>query len=222
MKILKTLLKEWYILVIIFLPYILSPFIWNQVPDQIPVHWNIQGEVDSFADKFDVMVFMPLAAIGTYFLILLAPYIDPKKRLKIDQKPLPALRLFLPALFTAIFIVMVIPAFKSGVDQTFLVYLVVTLTLLVIGNYLRTLKPNYFIGIRTPWTLEDPENWKATHRLGSKLWISTTLIVLIVSFFVPVQVFSYVFFAGVMIMAVIPLAYSFYYYYRQDEGLEEK
>lgn len=215
MKILSTLKKEWYILLIILLPYLLIPFIWEQVPEQIPIHFNIEGEVDDYADKSFVLYWFPLMAILTYLTILIVPLIDPKKRISIDQKPLPALRLFLPLFFTGIYAVMIMPTFKPGWDQSFMIFLLVTVLLLIFGNYLRTLQPNYFIGIRTPWTLEDPDNWRKTHELGSKLWIGVSLLLLILAFFVPAGMYARLFFGGVMIMAIVPLLYSFWLFKRQ-------
>ncbi|MDZ7771405.1 MAG: SdpI family protein [Balneolaceae bacterium] len=218
MKLLATLKKEWYILLLLLLPYVLIPFIGGQVPDQVPTHWNIQGQADGFSDKSFVLWWFPLFAIVTYLLILVVPLIDPKKRISIDQKPLPALRLLLPLFFLGMYTVMIMPTFKPGWDQSFMVFLLVTLLFLIFGNYLRTLKPNYFIGLRTPWTLEDPDNWRKTHELGSKLWIGTSLLLLVVAFFVPAAVYSKLFFAGVMVMAIVPLAYSFWLFKSQPEN----
>lgn len=215
MNILSTLKKEWYIVIILLLPYLLIPFIWSEVPDQIPIHWNMEGEVDSYGDKSFVLYWFPLFGIVTYLGILLVPLIDPKKRVKTDQKPLPALRLLLPLFMTGLYAVMIMPTFKPGWDQSFMIFLLVTVLLLVIGNYLRTLKPNYFIGIRTPWTLEDPDNWRKTHELGSKLWIGTSLLLLVLAFFIPAELYARLFFGGVMVMAVVPLAYSFWLFKRQ-------
>lgn len=218
MKLLSTLKKEWYIVLLLLLPYLLIPVIGDQVPDQVPTHWNLQGEADDFSDKSFVLWWFPLLAIGTYLLILIVPLIDPKKRISIDQKPLPALRLFLPLFFLGMYAVMIMPTFKPGWDQSFMVYLLVTLLLLVFGNYLRTLQPNYFIGIRTPWTLEDPDNWRKTHELGSKLWIGTSLLLLVIAFLVPAGIYSKIFFGGVMVMAIVPLAYSFWLFKSQPDN----
>lgn len=218
MKILPTLKNEWYILIILLLPYLLIPFIWNEVPDQIPIHWNLEGEVDNYGDKSFVLYWYPLFGIVTYLGILLVPLIDPKKRVKMDQKPLPALRLFLPLFFVGLYAVMIMPTFKPGWDPSFMVFLLVTLLMLVFGNYLRTLKPNYFIGIRTPWTLENPDNWRKTHELGSKLWIGVSLLLLVVAFLIPAEIFAKIFFGGVMVMALVPLVYSFWLFKRQPEN----
>lgn len=217
MKMFKTIKKEWYILAILLLPYLVAPFIWDQLPEQIPTHFNMQGEPGNYRDTATVFLLFPVVGLVIYFTILLAPYIDPKKRLIVDQKPLPALRLILPLFINGLFFLLILASIREGFDQNFVVYLVVTIMLLILGNYLPTIKPNYFIGLRTPWTLEHPENWKKTHRFGSRIWIVATLTMLLLSFFVSTKTYGYIFFAGVMIMAVTPLAYSFIIYYREEQ-----
>lgn len=218
MNLIRTLKKEWYVLAIILLPYIAAPFIWDQLPDQIPMQYNMQGEPSNYTDTTSIYLWFPLAGLFIYLVILLAPYIDPKKRIKTDQKPLPILRLVLPLFVNGLFILLILASIRPGFNMNFLVYMVITILLLIIGNYLPTIKPNYFIGLRTPWTLEDPDIWKQTHRMGSKLWIVTTLVMLLTSFFVSTPAYGYIFFTGIMIMAVLPVIYSYYLFYKKEHS----
>ena len=79
----------------------------------------------------------------------------------------------------------------------------------ITGNYMNSIKPNYFIGIRTPWTLEDSEVWKKTHRFASKLWIVGGVL-MTVSAFIPFLKGSPFFILGaVLILAGIPFIYSY-------------
>lgn len=216
MNLIKTLKKEWYILAILLLPYLVAPFIWDQLPNQMPIHFNLQGEAVSYGDTSKFVFLFPLIGISIYFGILLTPYIDPKKRLENDQKPLPALRLFLPIFINSLFILVVLAAIRPGFDQNFAIYLTVTILLLILGNYISTIKHNYFIGIRTPWSLEDPNNWKQTHRFTSKLWTGSSFLLLLISFFTSTQFFSYIFFAGIIIMAILPIGYSYLLFYQKE------
>ena len=90
--------------------------------------------------------------------------------------------------------------------------LVVTALFLVLGNYMASIQPNYFIGIRTPWTLEDPEIWKKTHRIGGRIWVAASGVLLLVWFFVEQNLYGLLFGIGVGIMVLIPLGYSYYLY----------
>ncbi len=89
------------------------------------------------------------------------------------------------------------------------------LVLLVVGNYPGALRPNYFIGIRTPWTLEDPEIWQRTHRVAGKLWVGVSLVLLLLWVNVAPGLFRSLFFAGIVLMAGHPLAYSFCLFIRK-------
>jgi uncharacterized membrane protein len=85
----------------------------------------------------------------------------------------------------------------------------VGVVILITGNYMNSIKPNYFIGIRTPWTLEDPDVWKKTHRFSSKLWIVGGLIMIISSLFLKPEDSVFVIIIATVLLAVIPLLYSY-------------
>ena len=78
-----------------------------------------------------------------------------------------------------------------------------------IGNYMVNIKPNYFAGIRLPWTLSNDENWRKTHQLGGKLWFAGGMLIAVASFFLPgPQAFTF-FISVIAIMVIIPLVYSY-------------
>jgi len=213
MKMLKyAIKKEWYNIILLLLPFLVIPFIWDQLPAQIPTHWNMQGEVNGYSGKTFGLLFAPSLSILIYFLVLYLPKIDPKKRFKINQKPLPILRTLLVLFFLGIQFWTILNAMGHTIGSQKWFYLGMAVFFLVMGNYLRTIKPNYFIGIRVPWALEDEENWRKTHRLGSYLWVAGSLLLIILFPFLPLKTYSTVFFTVIIIMALIPTGYSFYIY----------
>lgn len=213
-KITDVIKKEWYIIILILLPFIILPFIWNELPGQIPIHWNIRGQADGFAPKGWGAFVLPFTGIFLYILLLLIPYIDPKKRLDPNQKPLPAIRFFFAIFTTALFAITIVETFHSSTNMNFFVFLLVTLIFLVFGNYMATIKPNYFIGVRTPWTLEDPGIWKKTHKLTGKLWTTASLVLILLLFLLPTDLFFYFFIGIVIVISLYPVVYS-YLLYRQ-------
>ena len=80
------------------------------------------------------------------------------------------------------------------------------------GNLMHSIKPNYFAGVRTPWTLEDPDTWRATHRLAGKLWFGGGVFVTIVVLVLPVKAGLIVFVSMIVLLALIPVIYSYTYY----------
>ena len=83
---------------------------------------------------------------------------------------------------------------------------------IVVGNWMYNIKPNYFVGIRVPWTLESPDNWRATHRLGSKFWVAGGVLITISGFFLAGKPAEYFFVATTLCLALIPIIYSFVYF----------
>jgi len=79
-----------------------------------------------------------------------------------------------------------------------------------LGNYLQSVKPNYFIGIRTPWTLENEETWKKVHRLGGKLWLVGGLITIFIAFIAKNNSLLAITFGTVTaIISIVPILYSY-------------
>jgi uncharacterized membrane protein len=95
----------------------------------------------------------------------------------------------------------------------------VILLFLVLGNYMSSMRPNYFVGIRTPWTLEDPEVWRRTHRLAAKLWVGGALVLMMCWGVLGAEAFKYVFFGSIMVLALVPVVYS-YFIFSSSEGAE--
>ena len=209
MNAIQTMRKEWHILVIILLGYAILPFIWDTMPDRVPIHWNMEGEADGFAPKSWGLLLNPTVALLVYLLLLAIPWLDPKNRVEQDQKPMPIFRTVLPVLFVALHFLIVAGMLFESVDLNYLIYILITLLLLVLGNYMGTIKPNYFVGIRTPWTLESETVWKQTHRLTGKVWITTSLLLLATIPFVSLPIFGKLFFGAVLIDAIVPIIYSF-------------
>ena len=220
MTIRETLAKDWPVLLILAFPFVLIGFVWDQIPEQIAMHWNIRGEVDGWGEKgFDVF-FLPLINLGVYLLLLFIPYIDPKRKADHQQKALRAFRFILPVIFTGLFVLMLLQWLGYDFGMNNMVYLAIAFLFLLMGNYLQSLKPNYFIGIRTPWTLENEDIWRKTHRMGGKVWMIVSLILIALWFFVPTASFSTVFFIGVLTIVLIPTGYSFYLYMKGRKPAE--
>jgi uncharacterized membrane protein len=100
---------------------------------------------------------------------------------------------------------------ESIFNPNFIILLVGALYL-VLGNYFKTIKPNYFIGIRTPWTLEDKNVWDKTHTLGGKMWFIGGLMVVISSLILEVKMNLNLFFIISTIIFVVPIVYSYFTY----------
>ncbi|MFK7846729.1 MAG: SdpI family protein [Rhodothermales bacterium] len=185
MNLRKTLLKDWPVWLIMIIPFIMIGYYWDQIPEQIGMHWNSAGEVDRWEEKGWQAFLLPLISMGVYVLLIFLPYIDPKRKTDNAQKAMRALRIILPLFFSALSIVVLFQWMGSDFKPSNMIYLTMCVFFLVFGNYMQTIKPNYFVGIRTPWTLESEDNWRKTHRLGGKLWVGGALLMITLWFFIP-------------------------------------
>jgi len=217
MDIKKTLKKEWYMLIILLSPFVASLILWNDMPDIVPIHFNAAGEADDYGPKWINAFLLPSIAVATYFFLILIPKLDPKNKIESAQKPIAAIRIVVSIFLIGIYSLVMMETFDMEADIGQLVFVTVGILIMVTGNYMNSIKPNYFIGIRTPWSLEHPEIWKKTHRFGSKLWIIGGLFMAISTFISGLAGSMYVVIGAIIILAVIPLIYSFVIYKKLDQ-----
>lgn len=211
--------KEIGALLIILLMAVAGAIIYPDLPEEIPMHWNIAGEVDSYYPKSLFSVFLlPGITVLILLLMLFMPYIDPKKeRYGQFQGAYRIIRYSFVFLMAFIFTITMGAAL--GYDFIRIEKLVpggIAILFIVIGIVLPRIKTNWFVGIRTPWTIENEEVWKKTHSLGSVMFSAAGVLTLFSLFLPPVWSFS-VMFASIMAAALIPAAYS-YFLYRKVTG----
>ena len=171
------------------------------------MHWNVSGEIDEYGNKNELL-FMLLLVVGLpYIIFLVIPHIDPKQKLQNMGNKLNNLR-FVLSLFMSALAIFILYSVQQKTSNTGLIFAIVGLLFAFLGNYFKTLKPNYFIGIRTPWTLENEEVWKKTHLLGGKMWFIGGLLMAI-TFVLPEPVNIYIFLSITAIITIIPIIYSY-------------
>lgn len=212
----KTLKNDWVIGVVILLPLVFIAAFWNHFPAEIPTHFNQHGEPDNYSGKTFGLLLFPLVNVALYGMFKVLPYIDPsKKNYSIFSGSLKIIQLTIHTFMTFIFFVIALYALGVVVDtQKVVLYGVLTL-LLILGNYMGTLRQNYFIGIRTPWTLADETVWVKTHRLAGKLWVFATLIMMAIVAWLadPYPVFI----GYVILIALVPSAYSYILFRKKEQ-----
>ncbi len=138
-------------------------------PEQMAIHWNEQGEADGYGSRFMGIWFLPLMTIGLTLLLLGIPKIDPLKK-NIDQFKKEYYTFILLFVFFFIYLHGISLLFNLGVQFNLLTVMIPAFAgfFYYIGVMMEKAKRNYFIGVRTPWTLADDEVWNETHRVGAK------------------------------------------------------
>ena len=221
MKTRDLLRTDWPAWLVILLPFIVLAVVWDRLPAELPMHWNASGEIDRYEPKGFGAFLLPLIGLCMYALILAVPWLDPKRKTDRDQKAIRAFRFIMPLLMTALFCVLCLYWLGFTFNMEHAVYLLISGLFLVMGNFLGAIKPNYFIGIRTPWTLESPEIWRKTHRLAGKVWVFGALTMILLWFVVPARAYGAVFMAGTLTLALVPVAYSLFLYMAQKKAASE-
>lgn len=194
-------------LAVLALGLILSP----QFADQMAIHWNEQGEADGYGSRFMGLWFMPLVTIALTFLTLGIPQIDPlKKNIEKFQKEYNTFILLFVVFFAYMHVLTLL--FNLGMRFDLLALMVPAFGgfFYYIGVMMEKAKRNYFIGIRTPWTLADDDVWNQTHRVGAKGFkISGVVAILGVVF----QNLAIWFMIGpVMLVSIYTVVYSYFAY----------
>ena len=159
--------------------------LWNRLPEQMASHWNVNDQVDGYMSKFWGMFLMPVITLGMFLLFILIPNIDPLKANIAKFRD--TFNLFIT--FITGFMVYVhaltllwnLGYTNLGIGKAMLPAM--GLLFIVIGSLLRKAKRNWFIGIRTPWTLSSDRVWDETHRLGSILFMISGVLAVIGGFF---------------------------------------
>lgn len=195
--------------------FITALIVWQHVPDSLPVHWNAAGEVDRYGGKFEGLLLLPLMAIGTYLLVYFLPKIDPKRK---DQDPmlLSFIRLITTLLLTVIYFATVAIALEYDIAIPRVMTFAIGIMFLLFGNIMPKVQSNWFIGIRTPWTLQSEHSWFMTHRLGGWGMTIGGLVLVLTSLLLPLS-WQFIPVIGFVIATLLLLPYS-YFAWRQDKA----
>jgi uncharacterized membrane protein len=134
--------------------FILAAATWSSAPDRIPVHWTFAGQPDRFGSRWEGLLGVPMAALGIYLTLLVLPRIDPR-RANYDafSTPYTIIRTAVVGLLLALDVFIHLWIRGRNVGTRLFMPVVAGSIIMVFGNYLPKLRSNWFIGIRTPWTL---------------------------------------------------------------------
>lgn len=182
----------------------------------IPIHWNAQGQIDGYASKTTAVITALALNFGLFILLYLMPFYSPKYKQQAARfdKVLPKIVFMLLIFFSILNIYMLAYPLITIELPLNPVLIIIGLMLAVLGNLLPKVPRNFFVGIRTPWTISDEDNWHKTHRLGGRLFLIGGLL-LAISGLIPLSArFSGIVFWIIMIIILFPALYSFILYRR--------
>lgn len=205
----ETLKKELPIIGFVILPFIYLAYLWNSLPEKVPIHWNFKGEIDDWGSKHYLIGILFLLPVLTYVLMLVIPKIDPIKRIELMGGKYYQIKFVLVGFMSVLAIYIIHSSNSQTLSSPSVVLVLIGLFFMVLGNYFKVIKQNYFLGIKTPWTLESEEVWKLTHILAGKLWIVGGLLIVIFSLVIPEDINIYLFITITAIITIVPIVYSY-------------
>ena len=192
---------------------------------QYPVHWGMDGQPDRYGGVFEAFFMMPCLLTGLVGLFVILPLIDPRgQNLRRSSSAYLASWITVMALMTAIHAAVILAALGRLADggSGIMLQLVgggVGLMLMIVGNFLGKARPNWFFGVRTPWTLSSDLAWDKTHRLTGRLMVLCGLAMLIGVVLAPPQLAFWIMLAGALIPTGTGVVYS-YLVWRSDPDRE--
>jgi uncharacterized membrane protein len=178
-----------------------------QLPAMVPMHWNIQGQVDNYWPKEKAVWFLPILTLVMWGLFAVLPHLDPKKENYLKfAKEWKIMQAVIIGFMAYMYLVTMYITLNPGVEIMPFVFTGLGLLFIVIGKCLPGVKHNYFVGIKTPWTLADEKNWDKTHQFAGWCFMgagAVTLAEAVLDWWAPVVVFG-----SLILAAILPVGYS--------------
>ena len=196
---------------ILLIPVAVGLLLWNQLPDVIPTHWGIKGEVDGWSSKPFAVFGLPLLLVAIQWVCVFASTTDPKYK-NYNPRMLKLVLWICPAISLIVNGMVYCAALGVEVPVETIMPLLVGVMFIVIGNWLPKCRQTYTMGIKLPWTYASEENWNATHRFGGKVWVAGGIITMLTAFFGSFWILMII----LAVMVIAPTVYS-YLYYRNHE-----
>jgi uncharacterized membrane protein len=186
-----------------------SLILWTQLPEQMPMHWNIEGQIDNYMPKIWGAFMVPGIAILLMALFKFIPFIDPKKeKYKLFEKSWGVIQFGIYGFMAYMHFVTLYLSINQSADIVKLILPGIGVLFILLGNYMTKVRQNYFVGIKTPWTLNNEEVWNKTHRVGGLAFVIAGIVFLIEGFF---QVYMLpVFLITIILAALGPVIYSYF------------
>ncbi len=192
--------------------FLIGALLYSHLPDMVPTHWNVNNQIDGWMPKIYGAWLMPVIALIITLFFPLLRKIDPEsKNYEKFAKTWEVFQLTIVGFFAYMYAITSYVALNN--DKSYLVGRLVMLGMgimfIILGNYMGKIRHNYFVGIKTPWTLADPEVWQKTHRLAGWIFVAAGLLILLMSLFWMQYIWP-LFIAIIVTIVIIPMFYSYW------------
>ena len=209
---------EWLPVLLVIASFLIGAYFYRHFPAQVATHWNLRGQVNGYSSPFTAAFMLPLLMTVIYLLFLGLPFLDPRKEQYAGfANSYHRFKNFLVVFFFVIFLAVGLSGLGYPINvRTWMPLLVGTL-FIVVGSILKEVKTNWFLGVRTPWTMSSETVWNKTHQLSGSVF---TLAGLLIAATVLVSATAKLIFLAIAILLVVlglPI-YSYFLYANEKKG----
>lgn len=204
-------------LLFVLTPFLYAVYLYPSLGDQVPIHFDIHGKADGWTSRNGIFLgptIMGVVSLFVYFLLTNIEKIDPKRARGGDTSIMKTLALFVVGALSVLSVVILYSSSHENVAVDQLLFGALGLFFLGSGYFMPRLKQNYFAGYRLPWTLENEQNWIATHRVAGKWWMGGGAAQFLVAVFFAGEILFYLFMSITFLTAVVPIVFSYRFYKR--------
>lgn len=201
--------------------FLIPIIFYNKLPELVPSHFNLSGQVDSYMPKTIGVFIFPLIMALIWLAMVYLPKIDPRK--SHYAKFAKSYGLILCLILTFIFVIQMVIILVSlgfNVPVNTIIPFALGILIIVVGNYMPKSKSNFFYGIRTPWTLSSEISWKKTHRLGGILFVLSGVLICISSLFLS-SIITYLVILISIILSVIIIFIASYFFAKKANNIKK-
>lgn len=200
-------------LLALLLPTAYLLWAWPTLPDSIPSHFGPHG-IDGYMPRADAWLLTTALPLGVYLLLLFLPRFDPRRRVAADSRSYHKMTLLLVGSIGVLACYSVYLGLHPGMQPGRELNVGIALFFVALGNYLTTVPPNYFVGVRTPWALESDLVWTKTHRLMGRVFFGGGLVAALAGLLAPAGWFMTILLG--LVLGGLGLAYGYsYWVYRR-------
>ncbi len=195
-----------------------SAWAWGQVPDgaQIPIHWGLDGKPNGYGPKWLALLLMPALGLVLGAVFLMIPRFDPRR-----DHLVASTRAWIWITGAAMVMLLVVQVgtvaavLGAAIDMGKWIGVGMGALFVVIGNFLGKTRSNWFVGIRTPWTMSSERSWTLTHRLGGRLFVLIGLLSVVLGLTANAEIVFWAIFPGLGVAVIAMVVYS-YIVWRDD------
>jgi uncharacterized membrane protein len=216
----KTTKKDFVPIILIAIVLAFGIYLMPQLPDKVPSHWNIGGQVDGWMAKERAVYFFPALTFFIYALLVVLPALDPlKKNYESFAKHYYWFKVAFTIFLLLLYIFTLLVSLGYELNINYFILPLLSFGMILMGLFVPNVKRNYFVGYKTPWTLHSDNNWEETHKFAGNILIWAGFVSLISLGFLKSNNAVILVILSLFVGGVAPLIKSYLIFLREKNGV---